>query len=362
MGLRQYSPRIIPWRYTQAQQLAAIAAALHGQVTHNDPMKRGSATVALHEDAAHHLTAAVLRVRALDRAGAVRERLGQNILEDTDMACVVDTAGRFLGIVPFAELFRLPPDTVLGDVMQRCTAVTADEDQEKVASVALQHGLASVPVVDTEGQLLGVVPARALMLILRHEHVEDIHHLAGIRHETSMARRALDAPSLSRVRDRLPWLLLGLLGSILATALMGQFEATLQQHLALAFFIPGLVYLSDAIGTQTEAIVVRGLSLAHVGMGRLLAGELRTGLIIGSLLGGLTLPLVWLTFGDLRLAIAVGGSLVVAGVLATGVGLLLPWLLTRLGRDPAYGSGPLATVVQDVLTLLTYFFIVRYLY
>lgn len=85
-------------------------------------------------------------------------------------------------------------------------------------------------------------------------------------------------------------------------------------------------------------------------------------MIVGTLLGGLTFPMVWLTFGDLRLAIAVGGSLVVAGVLATGVGLLLPWLLTRLGRDPAYGSGPLATVVQDVLTLLTYFIIVSGLY
>jgi len=325
-------------------------------------MNREPATVVFNEEAASHLTAAVLRVQESDRAGAVRESLGHQVLEETDMACVVDTVGRFRGIVLFAELFRLPRDTVLGEVMQPCATVMADEDQEKVASVALHHGLASVPVVDVEGRLLGVVPARALLQILRHEHVEDIHRLAGIRHETSMARRALDAPPLRRVRDRFPWLLLGLLGSTLATVVMGTFEATLQQHLALAFFIPGLVYLSDAIGTQTEAIVVRGLSLAHVGIGRLLVGELRTGLIVGTLLGGLTFPMVWLTFGDLRLAIAVGGSLVVAGVLATGVGLLLPWLLTRLGRDPAYGSGPLATVVQDVLTLLTYFIIVSGLY
>ena len=316
----------------------------------------------LHEDAAHHLTAAVLRVQASDRAGPVRETLGRQALEDTDMACMVDAAGRFQGIVPFAELLRLPPEAVLGDVLRPCVTVMPDEDQEKVASVALHHGLASVPVVDAEGQLLGVVPARALMHILRHEHVEDIHRLAGIRHETSVARRALDAPPLRRVRDRLPWLLVGLLGSVLATAVMGQFEATLQQQLALAFFIPGLVYLSDAIGTQTEAIVVRGLSLAHISIGRLLAGELRTGLMLGAILGGLTFPLVWLVFGDLRLAIAVGGTLVVAGMLATGVSLLLPWLLTRFGLDPAYGSGPLATVVQDVLTLLTYFFIVSQLY
>lgn len=80
------------------------------------------------------------------------------------------------------------------------------------------------------------------------------------------------------------------------------------------------------------------------------------------MLGGLTFPAVWLAFSDLRLAVAVSGSLVVAGGLATTVGLLLPWWLSRMKRDPAFGSGPLATVIQDVLTLLTYFAFVTMLY
>ena len=315
------------------------------------------------ETAAQHLTAAVARARPEALVGEVRSRLTEHELEDTELVCVVDADGRLLGLLSFADLFRLPADVALDGVMRRAPpAVQAHEDQEKVASIALHYGLNSVPVVDAGRRLLGVVPARALLAILRHEHVEDIHRLAGIRRETSVARRALDAPPVRRARDRLPWLILGLAGSALATFVMSRFEAALSTQLALAFFVPGLVYLADAIGTQTEAVAVRGLSLAHVGIGRLLGGELRTGLIIGVVLGGLTFPAVWFAFGDVRLALAVSGALVVAGGLATTVGLLLPWWLSRMKRDPAFGSGPLATVIQDVLTLLTYFAFISVLY
>jgi magnesium transporter len=157
------------------------------------------------------------------------------------------------------------------------------------------------------------------------------------------------------MRHRLPWLLVGLAGSVIATAVMAHFEDLLARHLAVAFFVPGIVYLADAIGTQTETITVRGLSLSHVGIGRLLVGEIRTGFLIGAVLGLATFAAIWLALGNARLALAVGLTLVVAGGLATGIGLGLPWTLERLGRDPAYGSGPLATIIQDVLSLAVYF-------
>ena len=100
---------------------------------------------------------------------------------------------------------------------------------------------------------------------------------------------------------------------------------------------------------------MRGLSLSHSRLGRLLGGELRTGLLIGGVLAALALPMVWLAFGDLRLALAVTLALAGASLVASVLGLTLPWLLGRLGIDPAYGSGPLATIVQDVLSLLIYF-------
>lgn len=314
------------------------------------------------EDAAEHLTYAVARVRPAQTAAEVRSALETQELEDTEIICVVDEGNRLLGLLPFADLLALAPDKAVGEAMHPPLAVAASEDQEKVANFALHHGLNSVPVVDSGGRLLGVVPTQALLQILRHEHVEDIHRFGGLQRETAHARSALDTPPLKRARDRLPWLLFGLLGSVLATFIVSRLEAELEKQLALAFFIPGLVYMADAIGTQTEAVVVRGLSLSRIGMGRLLLGELRTGLLIGLVLGLLTFPAVWAVFGELRLAIAVGGALLVSGGLATTLGLLLPWVLLRFRQDPAFGSGPLATVIQDVLTLLVYVAFIAMLY
>jgi magnesium transporter len=140
-----------------------------------------------------------------------------------------------------------------------------------------------------------------------------------------------------------------------ATCVVAQFETELTRKPAIAFFVPGLVYLADAIGTQSEAVAVRGLSLSRVGVGHLLGAELRTGALIGLVLAALAFPLTWLVFGELRLALAVVLALAAACTVATVLGLLLPWALGRLGSDPAYGSGPLATIVQDVLSLLIYF-------
>jgi magnesium transporter len=152
----------------------------------------------------------------------------------------------------------------------------------------------------------------------------------------------------------LPWLIVGLIGALLTAALVSSFEADLARHVAIAFFVPGLVYLADAIGTQSEAIAVRGLSLSHANLRHLFAGELRTGVLIGAVLGLITFPVVWLMYADLQLAAAVTLSLVIAATIASTIGIFLPWLLQSLGTDPAYGSGPLATIIQDIVTLLIY--------
>jgi magnesium transporter len=135
---------------------------------------------------------------------------------------------------------------------------------------------------------------------------------------------------------------------------MSRYEAALGARVEIAFFVPGIVYLADAIGTQSEAVAVRGLSVAHQPLGRLLLGELGTGALIGLVLAALIFPAVLLIFGDSRLAAAVSLAVLFSGTAAAFMGLLLPWTLSRLGRDPAFGSGPVATVLQDVLSLLVY--------
>ncbi len=311
------------------------------------------------ESAARYVVAGVPRVHAGQSAQEVIELLLRQPHDCVDIVCVLDDQERLAGILPLAELLALPRAQPVGQAAHSgFPHVHADTDQERVASLALHHALSAIPVIDAHGRLLGVVPSAALLHILRREHVEDLHRFAGISRETLRAREAIEAPPLRRLRHRLPWLLLGLAGSMVATFIVARFEAVLAVHPAIAFFIPGLVYLADAIGTQTETVAVRGLSLSHARLSSLIGSEVRTGLLIGLVLGGLTLPGVWLAFGDFQLALAVAAALVLAGAIATTVGLLLPWLLSRLGSDPAYGSGPLATIIQDLLSLLTYFLIV----
>jgi magnesium transporter len=181
--------------------------------------------------------------------------------------------------------------------------------------------------------------------------------MAGILAKSEAAKRALAASPLRQASYRLPWLLVGMAGSALATAMMARFETALAAHIAVAFFVPGIVYLADAVGTQSEVVMVRALSLTDGKLLRMLAREFATSVLIGGTLGVLALLLVWLSFGDIALAATVAMALLLASVIATMVGIVLPWGFARTGYDPALASGPIATVLQDMLSLSSYFLI-----
>jgi magnesium transporter len=227
-------------------------------------------------------------------------------------------------------------------------------DQEEAAWKAARHGESSLAVVDGRGGFRGLVPPARLLSVLLEEHDEDLARVGGFLASTASARHAMDEPIPARLWHRLPWLALGLLGSAGAALLVRGFEADLASDVRLAFFIPGIVYMADAVGTQTEALVIRGLSVG-VPIGRVFRLESLTGLLVGLVLAAVTMPAVAIVLGSAELALTVSLSLVAACAVATIVAMSLPWLMSRLGRDPAFGSGPLATVVQDLLSLVIYF-------
>jgi len=308
------------------------------------------------ETARAHLERRVPIGRQDEPVAEMVARLSTEHHASLDPVWVVDEAGRLMGVVPTAELLAAARDIPLESLMRPPPpTVDAETDQERVAIVAHQHRLAAVPVVDAERRFLGVVPPTALVDVLLREHEEDLRRFAGIVDSANHATGALALPPVRRVVNRLPWLLVGLAGSILAAGVMAGFESRLQAEVAIAFFVPAIVYLADAIGTQTEAVAVRGLSLEQAPLGRVLRGELATGAILGSLLGLAMIPAAAWLGASPGLAAAVAVALFAAGATASSVGLVFPWILSRLGLDPAYGSGPVATVVQDLLTLLVYF-------
>lgn len=312
------------------------------------------------ERVADHLVADVARAGRDETAGRVRERLATEQPACVEIVAVTGPHGLLEGVVTIGRLFATPAGTPLGEVMAReYPRVHPEEDQEHAASVALHGAVDALPVVDAQGALLGAVPPQALLQVLRREHVEDLHRLAGITRENALARHAIDDPPMRQARHRLPWLLAGLAGSAGVTFAMAGLEPIIEAHVAVAFFVPALVYLAAAIGAQSQMIAVRGLSLTRSGIGHLVAGELRTGALIGAVLGCVAFLVVQIAFGDARLAGAVGAALFAAGTMASGLGIYFPWWLARRGVDPAYGSGPMATVLQDTLTILVYLGVVR---
>lgn len=273
-------------------------------------------------------------------------------VDDAAVVYVVDDDCRFVGALSLAELLRAAPHRTLGELADRSwPRAGCETDREDAATLAITAGRGNVAVFDASGRLVGAVDGRTLCRILRDEHLEDLHHMSGILGRTEQARAALGGSAFKRAQYRLPWLLLGLAGSAIATMLMAGYEATLTRNLAIAYFVPAVVYLADAVGTQAEAIAVRSLSLTSSGLSGLMVAELLTGCTIGAVLGLIALPLVWFGFGALDLAVAVAITLVGASTLATTLGFMLPWIFSRLGFDPALGSGPIATVIQDIASL-----------
>ena len=262
---------------------------------------------------------------------------------------------RLLGLIPVERVLSAVPDAVARDLMDLDPPVVAPgSNQEEAAWKATHHGESSLAVVDADGCFRGLVPPARLLAVLLTGHDRDLARLGGFLTSSASARHAMDEPVAARLLHRLPWLVLGLLGSAGAAALVRGFEADLSSDVRLAFFIPGIVYMADAVGTQTEALVIRGLSVG-VSIRRVFRLETLTGLLVGLILAALTLPTLWLVMGSVDLAVTVSLALVAACGVATVVAMSLPWLMNKLGRDPAFGSGPLATVIQDLLSLVIYF-------
>jgi magnesium transporter len=268
---------------------------------------------------------------------------------------VVCEGERFRGIVRIEDLLPALPDTRITDLMDAdAPAVAPGTDQELAAWRAVRHGESALAVVDDQGRFAGLIPPHRLLAVLLAEHEEDLSRLGGFLHSTESARRASQEPVPRRLEHRLPWLLVGLAGALLAAELVAGFEGTLREQVVLAFFVPGIVYLADAVGTQTETVVVRGLSVG-VRVAAMLRRELLTGLGVGAALALLAYPMVRARFGDAEVAGVVAVSLFASCGTASVTAMLLPWAIDRLGADPAFGSGPLATVIQDLLSIAIFF-------
>jgi magnesium transporter len=304
------------------------------------------------ETASEHVRTLVPVVSPHTRVKELRQSLEGQRFDSATHIGVCDN-GKLVGVLRIEDLLGAQPDAKVSDIMDGDPpAVGPGVDQEKAAWKAVQHGESALAVVDDAGRFVGFIPPDRLLAVLLHEHEEDMARVSGFLRDTSMARSASEEPISRRLWHRLPWLLLGLAGALLAADIVGFFERQIQANVMIVFFIPGIVYLADAVGTQTEALVIRGLSVG-VPIGNVLRREILTGLAIGLALAIVFYPIgLWRWDGGIVTAVSL--AIFAACATASIVAMALPWLLHRLGIDPAFGSGPLATVIQDLLSISIY--------
>ena len=225
-----------------------------------------------------------------ENVGEVRDRLvgGDRLESATQIAVVHD--GRLRGLVRIEDLLSAARDLPVISLMDSDPPVIAPGmDQEAVAAKAVQQQESSLAVVGPDGRFVGLIPPFRTPGVLLEEHREDMARLSGYLHQSAGARASSSEGLALRFWHRFPWLLVGLIGALAAAGIVASFERGLASHLELAFFIPGIVYIADAVGTQTETLVVRGLSVG-IPVGGVMRRELLTGLSLVSSSGSSLFP------------------------------------------------------------------------
>lgn len=289
-----------------------------------------------------------------EQVSVLLQRLAGNEYDSASVVAVCD-GDRLVGLATIERLLSAPSGAAVQDMMDADPpTVSPATHQEHVAWKAVQHGEPGIAVVDEHGRFRGLISPQSLLAVLLEEHDEDMARLGGFLGSASEARSASTERVGRRLLHRLPWLLVGLAGALAAAVIVSGFGKQLEEQVLIAYFVPGVVYIAAAVGMQTETLVIRGMSLG-VGIRRVAAREIITGGLLGMILASLAFPLVWVGWGDVEVAAAVSVAMFAASAIATCVAMLLPWTLHRFGKDPAFGSGPIATVIQDLLTVSIYF-------
>lgn len=273
---------------------------------------------------------------------------------------ITDAARHLTGILSLRDLVTAQPEQQVGDLMVReFVSVKTDTDQEEVARVIQRYDFLALPVVDAEQRLVGIVTVDDVIDVLEAEITEDIYTLGGVQ---TGANDYFQTNLWTVARRRVAWLLILLVTNTATSAVIQSQQDILEQVVVLAIFIPLLVGTGGNVGAQSSTVVIRGLNTDEIigsGAWRVIWREAIAGAFLGLMLGSMvTVWAFWLQ-GNLPVAIAVGGSLVVISVLASVSGSALPFLFQALKLDPALMSAPFITTVVDVLGVLIYLNLAR---
>lgn len=266
----------------------------------------------------------------------------------TDKIFVTDQQGVLRGVVPLATLLLSAPAVPVSEVMAaEVVSFTPGEEASDAAQAFARYDLVSAPVVDEQGRLLGRLTVDVVMEFVRDEGSEEVLNFAGLRGEED-----LFASPWNSARNRWLWLTINLLTAFIASRVIGLFEATIVQLVALAALMPIVASIGGNSGNQTTALVIRALALDQlngVNLFHLLRKELGVSLLNGGVLGVVVGGFAYAIYGSAPLAGVIAAAILLNLLIAALAGIVVPLLLERLGRDPALGSSILLTATTDSL-------------
>jgi magnesium transporter len=292
----------------------------------------------------------------------VREH-GQNS-ETLNLLYVVDDKGILIDDIKIREFLLAPLGKTVADLMdENFVALRATEDQEAAVQMFKQYSRGALPVVDNHGMLIGIVTIDDVLSVAEEEDTEDIHKFGGME---ALDQPYTSIPLLEMVKKRAGWLVILFVGEMLTATAMGFFEGEIAKAVVLALFVPLIISSGGNSGSQAATLIIRALAIGEVTLidwWRIMKREILSGLMLGSILGsiGFLRIALWTLFTDvygqhwLLVAFTVGLTLIGVVLWGTLSGSMLPFILKKLGADPATSSAPFVATLVDVTGLLIYF-------
>lgn len=299
---------------------------------------------------------------------AVRRIARSERREAMNAIYTTDGAGRVRGVMSLRELLAAPEGARVSDIAwEEVVTVPVDADREQVARLTAEYDLVAVPVVDDAGVIQGVVTVDDVIDALLEEHTEDVQRFGGMQ--------ALEEPYSqigfgTAIRKRAPWLAALLVGEMLTTFPMQYFEVELQKAIVLGLFIPLIISSGGNSGSQATSLIIRSLALQEIRLRdwwRVFRREILFGVALGLILGvlGMLRVIVWQRlgiaggYGEHYMLIALTVGIALLGVVTFGslAGAMLPFIMKRIGFDPASASAPFVATLVDVTGLTLYFYV-----
>jgi len=266
--------------------------------------------------------------------------------DHTDKLFVVDRKGSILGVLPLKKIIVNELDLKVKDVMSSDVVLFKPHDEADQASDAFErYDLVTAPVVNDQKKLVGRLSVNSVVDYIREEAESDKLSMAGLREEED-----LFSSIWKSVQNRWAWLAINLITAFIASRVIGVFEGSIEKVVALAALMPIIAGIGGNSGNQTTTMIVRGLALGQVSFNnlqRLMKKELGVALLNGILWGGVVGIFAYLLYGNIKLGMVMTAAMILNLLLSAIMGVMIPLVMNRFGRDPAVGSSILITAMTD---------------